>query len=106
MPPAPVSLSATDARRLVLAAQGVLGAPDRRGGVEAVLRRLGAVHPDPIWVLARSHELPASARLGPGGRRAVGAAYWGGDAFEYGAHAACILPMEEWPWFAARRHRY
>ena len=94
------------ARRLVLAAQGFLGAPDRRGGVGAMLRRLGAVQLDTISVLARSHELTAYARLGAVGRRAVEAAYWGGDAFEYWAHAACVVPMEEWPWFAFRRRKY
>src|SRR5947209_18333839 len=106
MPPPAVSLSAAEARRLVLAAQGVLGAPDRRGGVPAMLRRLGAVQLDTISVLARSHELTAYARLGSVGRAAVEAAFWGGDAFEYWAHAACVLPLEEWPWFAFRRRKY
>src|SRR5205823_366170 len=27
-------------------------------------------------------------------------------AFEYWAHAACILPIEDWPWSAARRRFY
>jgi uncharacterized protein len=58
-------------------------------------------------VLARSHELVAFARLGPVGRAAVEQAYWGmGRAFEYWAHAASVLPVEEWPWFAAKRRRY
>jgi uncharacterized protein YcaQ len=100
------TLSSAEARRLALAAQGVLGAPDRRGGVAAMLRRLGAVQLDTISVLARSHELTAYARLGAVGRAAVEAAYWGGDAFEYWAHAACVVPMEEWPWFAFRRLKY
>lgn len=100
-----VELSDADARRLVLRAQGVLGAPDRRSGVSGVLRGLGAVQLDTISVLARSHELVPFARLGPVGRAAVHAAYWEQPfaAFEYWAHAACVLPMEDWPWFAARR---
>ncbi|MGH2499337.1 MAG: winged helix-turn-helix domain-containing protein, partial [Candidatus Limnocylindria bacterium] len=66
---------------------------------------LGAVQLDTISVLARSHELVAYARLGPVGRAAVEAAYWGSPpaAFEYWAHAACVLPLEEWPYFAFRR---
>jgi uncharacterized protein YcaQ len=60
---------------------------------------------DTISVLARSHELVAYARLGPVGRGAVERAYWSGGAFEYWAHAACILPVDQWPWFAFRRRR-
>ncbi|MFF4382262.1 winged helix-turn-helix domain-containing protein [Kitasatospora sp. NPDC001547] len=106
--PAPVAvLSADDARRIALRAQGLLGAPDRRGGVRGVLRHLGAVQLDTISVLARSHELVPYARLGAVGRPAVEAAYWGGGtSFEYWSHAACVLPVEEWPLFAFRRRRY
>ncbi|AKH82715.1 cytoplasmic protein [Streptomyces sp. CNQ-509] len=99
-----VSLSADDARRIALRAQGLLGAPDRRAGARGVLRRLGAVQLDTISVLARSHELVPYARLGAIGREAVESAYWSGTtAFEYWSHAACILPIEEWPLFAFRR---
>lgn len=101
-----VSLSADDARRIALRAQGLLGAPDRRAGTRGVLRRLGAVQLDTISVLARSHELVPYARLGAVGREAVESAYWSGTAaFEYWSHAACILPMEEWPLFAFRRRK-
>ncbi|MCQ4084915.1 winged helix DNA-binding domain-containing protein [Streptomyces sp. RB6PN25] len=99
-----VTFSADDARRMALRAQGLLGAQDRRGGVRGVLRHLGAVQLDTISVLARSHELIPYARLGAVGRKAVEAAYWGErHAFEYWSHAACILPIEEWPHFAFRR---
>lgn len=117
--PQPVtSLSRDDARRIALRAQGLLGAPDRRAGVRGVLRHLGAVQLDTISVLARSHELVPYARLGAVGRPAVEAAYWTAPAsdasasgsstarphsFEYWSHAACILPIEEWPHFAFRR---
>ncbi|MFB7058371.1 winged helix-turn-helix domain-containing protein [Streptomyces vinaceus] len=101
---ATVSLSADDARRIALRAQGFLGAPDRRTGVRGVLRHLGAVQLDTISVLARSHELIPYARLGAVGRTAVEEAYWSDrHAFEYWSHAACILPIEEWPHFAFRR---
>ncbi|AXK36277.1 winged helix-turn-helix domain-containing protein [Streptomyces armeniacus] len=99
-----LSLSADEARRIALRAQGLLGAPDRRAGVRGLLRRLGAVQLDTISVLARSHELVPYARLGAVGRETVEAAYWtGGHSFEYWSHAACILPVEEWPHFAFRR---
>ncbi|MEV0928503.1 crosslink repair DNA glycosylase YcaQ family protein [Streptomyces spongiicola] len=106
-PPAVAELSADEARRIALRAQGFLGAPDRRGGVRGVLRHLGAVQLDTISVLARSHELIPYARLGAVGRRSVESAYWAeGRAFEYWSHAACILPVEEWPHFAFRRRAY
>ncbi|WP_435228370.1 winged helix-turn-helix domain-containing protein [Streptomyces sp. Tue6028] len=100
-------LSADEARRIALRAQGFLGAPDRRSGVRGVLRHLGAVQLDTISVLARSHELVPYARLGAVGRKTVDSAYWTGThAFEYWSHAACILPVEEWPHFAFRRRAY
>ncbi len=87
-------------------AQGFLGAGGRRGGVGGMLRRVAAVQLDTISVLARSHELVAYARLGPVGRQQVEQAYWHPAkprAFEYWAHAACVLPLEDWPYYAARR---
>ncbi|WP_328976767.1 winged helix-turn-helix domain-containing protein [Streptomyces canus] len=106
-PPPTTDLSADEARRIVLRAQGFLGTPDRRAGVRGVLRHLGAVQLDTISVLARSHELIPYARLGAVGRKKVESAYWTDThAFEYWSHAACILPIEEWPHFAFRRRAY
>ncbi len=70
-----------------------------------MLRRVGAVQLDTISVLARSHELVAYARLGPVPRAEVEDAYWHrpARAFEGLAHAYCILPVELWPYLAARR---
>jgi len=74
-----------------------------------MLRRVGAVQLDTISVLARSHELVAYARLGPVSRPQIEQAYWHAtkpDAFEYWAHAACVLPIEQWPYYAFRRRRF
>lgn len=124
-----MELGADEARRLQLRAQGFLGARPK-GGVTAMLERLGAVQLDTISVLARSHELVPYARLGPVGRRTIEAAYWGSasqaaagggaggpgpggngagagyGAFEYWAHAASVIPMADWPLFAFRRRAY
>ncbi|MFE7933026.1 winged helix-turn-helix domain-containing protein [Streptomyces sp. NPDC057456] len=110
------ALSADEARRIALRAQGFLGTPDRKAGVRGVLRHLGAVQLDTISVLARSHELIPYARLGAVGRKTIENAYWEPastdapparpHAFEYWSHAACILPIEEWPHFAFRRRAY
>ncbi|GCB48825.1 winged helix-turn-helix domain-containing protein [Streptomyces sp. NL15-2K] len=108
-------LSADEARRIALRAQGFLGAPQRKAGVRGLLRHLGAVQLDTISVLARSHELIPYARLGAVGRKTIESAYWKPSvgasparphAFEYWSHAACILPIEEWPHFAFRRRAY
>ena len=99
-------LSPDEVRRAALFAQGFLGKDGRREGVAGMLRRVGAVQLDTISVLARSHELVAYARLGPIGRAKVERAYWHPAtpaAFEYWAHAACLLPIADWPYYAARR---
>jgi uncharacterized protein len=101
-----IELSQEEARKLALRAQGLLGADGRRGGPAAMLRRLGAVQLDTISVLARSHELVAYSRLGAVPRARIERAYWNGSAFEYWSHAACVLPLEEWPMFAFRRRHY
>ena len=105
------ALTADEARRLALRAQGLLGRQSRPHDPAAVLERVGALQLDTIAVLARSHELVCYSRCGPVGRPAVEAACWGHDAagearcFEYWAHAACILPVSEWPWFSFRRRQ-
>ena len=103
---AAVALSVDDARRMTLRAQGFTGVSARKGGVPVMLRRVGGVQLDTISVLARSHELVAYARLGPVPRDRIERAYWNPahpSAFEYWAHAACVLPIEEWPYYAFRR---
>ncbi len=108
-PVAEVTLTPDEVRRMTLRAQGFLGANSwnrSQAGVAAMLRRVGAVQLDTISVLARSHELVAYARLGPVTRQQIEQAYWHATkpaAFEYWAHAACVLPIEQWPYFAFRR---
>jgi hypothetical protein len=105
------TLTATEARRAALRAQGLLGALPGRT-VPGLLRRLGAIQLDTISVLARSQELVPFARLGAVGRPSVHRAFWepkgpgAARAFEYWAHAACVLPAEDWPLFAFRRRSY
>jgi uncharacterized protein len=108
-PAAQATVTADEVRWMTLRAQGFLGATSwgrSRAGVAGMLRRVGAVQLDTISVLARSHELVAYARLGPVGRERIEQAYWHPArpaAFEYWAHAACLLPIEQWPYFAFRR---
>jgi uncharacterized protein len=106
LPPPEFKLTPDDVRLITLRAQGLIGSRTSSGGVRAMLRRVGAVQLDTISVLARSHELVAYARLGAIGRPKVERAYWHprvAEAFEYWAHAACVLPIEEWPYYSFRR---
>jgi uncharacterized protein YcaQ len=109
LPEALYTLSPDEARNMTLRAQGFIGAGARSGGVPAMLRRLGAVQLDTISVLARSHELVAYARLGAIPRASVERAYWHprvATAFEYWSHAACVLPVEDWPYYEFRRRAF
>jgi uncharacterized protein YcaQ len=104
-----LTLTPDEVRRITLRSQGFLGAASRRGGITGMLNRIGAVQLDTISVLARSHELVAYARLGPLARDQIERAYWHPRkpaTFEYWAHAACILPIEEWPFYAFRRRGF
>jgi uncharacterized protein YcaQ len=103
----PATLSLAEARRIALVAQGLMG-PRLSGGPAATLRRLGGVQLDTISVLARSHELVAYARHGAVTRQAIERAYWGprSATFEYWSHAACVLPLEDWPLYRFRRQAF
>ena len=99
------SLSAAQARRIALAAQGfaeprpgAAGKKVTRRHFKAVLDRLGAVQIDTVNVVARAHLLTFFARLGPYDQAALATWLHGsGDAFEYWGHAACFLPVDLHP---------
>lgn len=98
-------LSARDARRLALAAQGFGRAPPAQGrapgpaDVLRTVRRLGVVQMDSVNVLARSHYLPLFSRLGAYPREALEAAAWGRprSLFEYWMHEASLAPLATQP---------
>src|ERR1017187_1429022 len=81
------SLSAREAVRIALKAQGLRG-PRLPGGPGALISHLRGIQLDTISVLARSHELVAYARLGGVARKKIEGAYRGprSDTFEYCAH--------------------
>ena len=97
----PERLGIAAARRIALAAQGFADAApsgriDRRH-VRRVFDRIGLVQIDSVNIVARSHELPLYARLGPCSRRAVLDAAARQDLFEYWGHEASFIPVEHHP---------
>lgn len=100
------SLSAAEARRVALAAQGLARAraarPATRGPgtrqVNATMRRLGVVQIDSVNVFARAHHMPFFSRLGTYDAAAADRLFFGrrGPYTEYAAHENALIPIEDW----------
>ncbi|HEY5105552.1 MAG TPA: crosslink repair DNA glycosylase YcaQ family protein [Caulobacteraceae bacterium] len=105
-------LSARQARRIALAAQGLSAPrPAAAAGVrqlKALAGRLGAMQIDSVNVLARAHYLPAFSRLGPYRRELLEREAWGKapSLFEYWGHAASLMPVTMQPLFRWRMARH
>ncbi len=98
-------LSLEGARALMLAAQGLDARPRRKARKADVLeavRRMGALQIDTISVVARSPYLVLWTRLGDYEPRWLDELLAEGALFEYWAHEACFLPVEDYPLY---RHR-
>jgi len=103
--PAALTLSLPAARALHLAAQGVLNPPKRKatkGDVLAAIRNMGVLQIDTIHVVARSPYLVLYSRLGPYEQRWLDELLAEGRLFEYWAHEACFVPIED---YGLYRHR-
>src|SRR6201987_6010115 len=67
------------------------------GEVEVAIGRLGAVQLDSISTVGRAHRLTLSSRIGAYDEAQIRGRLGSGRVFEYGAHEACLLPIELWP---------
>src|SRR5919197_6741175 len=98
-------LSQSEARAVMLAAQGLLRearAAAKKTDVLGAIRRMGALQIDTIHVVARSPYLVLWSRLGDYEPRWLDELLAEGALFEYWSHEACFLPIEDYPLF---RHR-
>jgi uncharacterized protein YcaQ len=97
------TISVTALRRLVITAQGY--AARRRSAtmreVENAVRRLSCVQLDSISTVERSHRIALTARVGTYPESVVSRLMARGRIFEYWAHEACLLPVEDWPLFVS-----
>jgi len=112
--PRPTSLSGAQARRLVVAAQGLAGRrpPGRvdRRHLRRVVQDLGLVQVDSVNVLVRAHHMPFFSRLGPHDPGLLHRlAYRDRRLFEYWGHEASLVDVELEPllrWRMAEEHRW
>ena len=112
MSPRPqVDLSAAQARRIAIAAQGFsnrtpMAEPSGRR-LSSLVQDLGVIQLDSVNVLTRSHYLPAFSRLGAYRADRLEALAWGAKPmlFEYWGHEASLMPLALQPlmrWRMAR----
>jgi hypothetical protein len=100
-------LSAAEARRIVLAAQGFTQ-PRPEGRVDIrhlrrVVRHVGVIQLDSVNVTVRAHHMPFFSRLGPYPMQLLNdLAYRRRELFEYWAHVASLVPTQD---YAIYRHR-
>lgn len=110
------TLTAAQARRIAVAAQG-FHEPKPRGTVSrAHLRRLisriQVLQLDSVSVAVRAHYAPVFSRLGPYDRDVLDRAAWSHSArsprllVEYWAHEAALMAVEDWPLLRWRMREY
>ncbi len=115
--PSPVdTLSAAEARRIALAAQGFSRRRPASPGVRhlrTAMERMGVLQIDSVNVFARSHYLPLFSRLGAYDPAVLERAFLArpgigrtGRYTEYLAHEATFLPVEDWPLWGFRRDAF
>lgn len=98
-------ITQVQARLLMLASQGLLTPPSRPASKTEVLeciRRMGALQIDTIHVVARSPYLVLWSRLGDYSPAWLDELLAEGKLFEHWAHAACAIPIEDFPYFRRR----
>jgi uncharacterized protein YcaQ len=103
------TLSAAEARRIALGAQGFAtprpDGPIAKRQLVKLIDRLGVIQIDSVNVVSRTHYLPAFSRLGAYPREMLEEVAWAKTRplFEYWAHEASLLPLASQPGWACGR---
>jgi uncharacterized protein YcaQ len=98
------TVSVTQLRRYVVTHQGYATRfrRARANDVAATIRRLGCVQLDSISTVGRAHRLTLGSRIGHYPEPAISRLLQAGRIFEYWAHEACLVPIEDYPLFKRR----
>jgi uncharacterized protein len=96
-------------RLLLLYTQGLVQPPAHQATKADILdaiHRMGALQIDTIHVVARSPYMVLFSRLGA--YESAWLEEWEaeGKLFEYWSHAACFLPIEDYPLYVSRMHKH
>jgi uncharacterized protein len=108
------TLSAAQARRIAVAAQGFTGrkpaGPITRAHLERLISRIQVLQLDSVSVAVRAHYAPVFSRLGPYDRDVLDRAAWGPRSArllaEYWAHEAALMAVDDWPLLRWRMRQY
>ncbi|AMO61970.1 Uncharacterized protein conserved in bacteria [Mycolicibacterium phlei] len=109
-------LTADQARRVAVAAQGFaeprLRGPVTRAHLRRLISRIQVLQLDSVSVAVRAHYAPVFSRLGPYDRDLLDRAAWSHSAraprmlVEYWAHEAALMAVEDWPLLRWRMREY
>ena len=99
-----MTVSVAQLRRFLVAHQGYAtrARTSKPADVAGEIRRLSAVQLDSISTVDRAHRLTLTSRLGWYKPGTVSRLLGEGRIFEYWAHEACLLPVEDYPLFKRR----
>lgn len=116
MPARSRRLTAPQARRIAVAAQGFTeqrpAGPVTRAHLRRLISRIQLLQLDSVSVAVRAHYAPAFSRLGPYDRDVLDRAAWSHSArsprllVEYWAHEAALMAVDDWPLLRWRMRRY
>lgn len=114
MPTGTPRLSAPQARRIAVAAQGFSepppAGPITRAHLKRLISRIQVLQLDSVSVAVRAHYAPVFSRLGPYDRDVLDHAAWGPRSSrllaEYWAHEAALMAVDDWPLLRWRMRQY
>jgi uncharacterized protein YcaQ len=109
-------LTAAQARRVAVAAQGLAASrpsgPVTRAHLRRLIGRIQVLQLDSVSVAVRAHYAPVFSRLGCYDRGVLDSAAWGAAGraprllVEYWAHEAALMSVQDWPLLRWRMREY